>query len=125
MKTTPILCILLLVSSTLLAPAAEPIVPQKYYRTFAANHPVLARIKPGDVVTTTTLDAAAHNEKGELVAEPGNPLTGPFFVEGADPGDALVVHFRKMRLARSWGFTSYRLGTYSLLPETVAAMHPM
>ncbi len=125
MKTTPVLCLLLLASVASFATAAEPIVPQKYYRTFAANHPVLARIKAGDVVSTSTLDAAAHDEKGVLVSEPGNPLTGPFFVEGADPGDALLIHFRKMRLARSWGFTSYRLGTYSLLPETIAAMHPM
>lgn len=125
MKTALLPCLFLLACVAPLAPAAETIRPQKYYRTFAANHPVLARIKPGEVVTTTTLDAAAHDEKGELVSEPGNPLTGPFLVEGAEPGDALIIHLRKLRLARSWGFTSYRLGTYSLLPETIAAMHPM
>jgi acetamidase/formamidase len=30
----------------------------------------------------------------------GNPETGPFFVEGAMPGDVLVVHFTRIRLNR-------------------------
>jgi acetamidase/formamidase len=126
MKITPLVCVSLLLFGGLRSvSAAEPIVAQKFYRTFAAQHPVLARIKPGDVVTTRTLDAAARDEKGELRAEPGNPLTGPFYIEGAEPGDALIIHFRKVRIIRPWGFTSYRLGTYSLLPETIASLHPM
>jgi acetamidase/formamidase len=47
---------------------------------------------------TKTLDAGGQDEKGCVVAsEPSNPLTGPFFVEGAEAGDALVVRFVKMR----------------------------
>ena len=29
-----------------------------------------------------------------------NPQTGPFYVEGAEPGDTLVVHFRVDHAAR-------------------------
>src|ERR1700754_1315276 len=32
-----------------------------------------------------------------------NPQTGPFFVEGAEPGDTLVLHFVSMEPARDWG----------------------
>jgi acetamidase/formamidase len=31
---------------------------------------------------------------------PGNPLTGPFYVEGAMPGDTLVVHLERVALNR-------------------------
>src|SRR5262249_2068194 len=33
-------------------------------------------------------------------ARGGNPLTGPFYVEGAWPGDTLVVHLKRVRLNR-------------------------
>jgi acetamidase/formamidase len=31
-------------------------------------------------------------------SDPSNPLTGAFYIEGAELGDALAVHFRKVRL---------------------------
>ena len=31
-----------------------------------------------------------------------NPQTGPFYVEGAEPGDTLAVHFISMKPARDW-----------------------
>src|SRR5262245_13256681 len=68
-------------------------IATKYYRTFSAAHPVLKRVKPGDTVVTKTLDAGGQDEKDLRRSEPGNPLTGPFFVEGAEAGDALVVRF--------------------------------
>ncbi len=90
-----------------------------YHHTFSAVHPVLARIKPGDVVITKALDAGGNDEKGEKRAEPSNPLTGPFYVEGAEPGDALVVQFRRVALNRNWGWTNYRLLLTALTPEYV------
>jgi hypothetical protein len=33
----------------------------------------------------------------------GNPLTGPFYIEGAEPGDALIIHLEKVRLNRDTG----------------------
>jgi acetamidase/formamidase len=76
------------------------------------------------VVATRTLDSGGQNEKNEHVGEPGNPLTGPFYIEGAQPGDALVVRLRKVRLNRNWGYTSYRLGLFSMTPESVEGIYP-
>ena len=99
------------------------LVPDVYYRTFSHTNPVLKRIRPGDVVITKTLDSGGQDEKDVHRHEPGNPLTGPFFVEGAEPGDALLVTFRKLRLNRNWGYTSYRLGLISLTPEAVEGVY--
>ncbi|HEY7289446.1 MAG TPA: acetamidase/formamidase family protein [Vicinamibacterales bacterium] len=60
-----------------------------------ATVPPVARLKPGDTLETKTFDAF-----GNVIKKPGdtmamvkgdNPLTGPFFVEGAEPGDTLAV----------------------------------
>src|SRR5262245_24565489 len=95
----------LMCSSRSVAAAPEVIVPEKYHRTFAASHPVLKRIRSGETVVARTVCAAGRDEKGEPVTQGGNPLTGPFIVEEAVPGDALVVHFRKLRMTRAWGHT--------------------
>ena len=96
------------------------IVATTYYRTFSHVNPVLKRIKPGDVVITKTLDSGGQDDKDvHRHPESGNPLTGPFYIEGAEPGDAIRVTFQKMRLNRNWGYSSYRLGLYALTPEYV------
>jgi amidase len=107
-------------------PAAQskPIVPETYHNTFSRAHPVLARIKPGAVVSTRTIDASGRDETGTIKGRPSNPLTGPFYVEGAEPGDALVVRFTRVRMNRNWGYSSYRLGLYSLMPETIEGIYP-
>src|SRR5215510_12274842 len=55
----------------------------------------VATVKPGDIIDTKTFDCF-----GNVIQKPGdtlakvkgdNPLTGPFYVEGAEPGDTLVV----------------------------------
>lgn len=56
-------------------------------------------------------------------SDPSNPLTGAFYVEGAESGDALAVHFRKVRLNRDWGYSAYRLGLFSLTPEYVEKIY--
>jgi acetamidase/formamidase len=35
-----------------------------------------------------------------------NPQTGPFYIEGAEPGDALAIHIVDMKPARSYGIFS-------------------
>jgi acetamidase/formamidase len=113
----------------LVAPAAmadEPatVLATSYYRTFSHSHPVLKRIKPGETVATKTIDSAGLDEKDVKQSEPFNPLTGPFFVEGAEPGDALVVRLKKVRLSRDWGWSAFRLGLFSLTPEMVEHVYP-
>jgi acetamidase/formamidase len=105
-----------LVLPALLPAETHRVVATTYYRTFSRAHPVLARVKPGDTIITKTLDSGGQDEKGvHRHPEPGNPLTGPFFVEGAEPGDALIITFRRLALNRNWGYSGFRLGWYTVL----------
>jgi acetamidase/formamidase len=79
--------------------------PTTFYRQFSAlNKPVL-RVAPGDTIRTTTVDAGGTDEKGVQRVLGGNPETGPFYVESAEPGDTLVVHLTKLRLNRDWAIS--------------------
>ncbi len=113
----------LLLTSALQAETHQ-IVPETYYRTFGHGNPVLKRIRPGDVVVTKTLDSGGQDYQNAHRAESGNPLTGPFYIEGAEPGDALVVVLRKVRLNRNWGYTAYRLGLNALTPDSAESTYP-
>lgn len=105
--------------------AQQRVSAKVYYRTFSRAHPVLARIKPGERVVTTTLDAYGQDEQGvRRHPESGNPLTGPFYVEGAEPGDALAIRFHRVKMNRNWGYTTYRLGLFSLTPESIETIYP-
>jgi amidase len=95
------------------------IVASDYHHTFSRMHPVLKRVRPGDTVVTKTVDAAGQDEKDVRRSMVSNPLTGPFYIEGAEPDDALIVRFSKIRMNRRWGWSTYRLGLYALAPETI------
>src|SRR5262249_9504263 len=65
--------------------------------------PAVRRIRPGTRIVTWTEDCydGAVTKVGQIpskVVPPGhdNPQTGPFFVEGAEPGDTLVVKIEKL-----------------------------
>src|SRR5580698_1864118 len=97
----------ILAAGSLLAQTRE-VVADHYYHTFSHTNPVLMRIKPGEVIVTKTLDSGGLDYHGEMKSDPGgNPLTGPFYIEGAEPGDAILVKLRKVRLNRNWGSTAY------------------
>ena len=82
-------------------------VPKVYYNEFASKFEPVLKIKPGDTVHTTTVDAGGVDADGAHSAAGGNPLTGPFYIEGAWPGDTLVVKLNRVRLNRDTA------GTYS------------
>src|SRR5438309_81748 len=115
-------CAVLAVSAAPEAPS--PVVATTYHHTFSRAHPVLKHIRRGETVVTRTIDAAGLDENGEAKAERGNPLTGPFSIEGAEPGDALAIHIKKLRFNRDWGYTLYRLGLFALTPEAVEHIYP-
>src|SRR5262245_44518760 len=73
------------------APQTHTFVPTTFYNTFSSAHPPALRIKPGDRVVTKTIDAGGADWNEKQVANGPNPQTGPFYVEGAEPGDMLVV----------------------------------
>jgi acetamidase/formamidase len=107
-----------------MAAETHTVAAEKYYRTFSHQNPVLKRIQAGDTVITKTVDSGGKDEKGVERSEGGNPLTGPFYIEGVEAGDAIAVRFNKVRLNRNWGTSSNRLGLYSLTPESIEKIFP-
>jgi acetamidase/formamidase len=98
--------------------ADHRIVAERYWHTFSATHPVLLTIRPGDRVLTKTVDSAGFDFQGvRRTLTHGNPLTGPFFIEGAAPGDALEVRIHRLRLNRATGYTGYQVGVKNLPPS--------
>ncbi len=83
-------------------PRRHDFAPTVFHRQFSPSIEPALRIAPGDVVHTTTVDAGGVDERGIKRSAGGNPQTGPFFVEGALPGDTLVVHLSRVRLNRGW-----------------------
>ncbi len=87
------------------SPQRHEFVPTTFHRTFSAETRPVLTIWPGDSVHTTTVDAGGADEKGVTRVLGGNPQTGPFYVEGAMPGDVLAVHIVRLRLNRDWAIS--------------------
>jgi len=69
--------------------------PKELKYTYSASHAPVAHLKSGNILETNTVDCF-----GNAIKKPGdtlsmatgdNPLTGPFFIDGAEPGDTLAV----------------------------------
>ena len=91
--------------------------------------PAVARLAPGDILETNTVDAF-----GDAIQKPGdtlalvkgdNPLTGPFYIEGAEPGDTLAVQFLSLEVNSSQGVGAFAPG-FGALNETfyTPMVHP-
>lgn len=69
--------------------------PNELKYTYAASYQPVARLKSGNILETNTVDCFGNAIKkpgDTLSMAPGdNPLTGPFYVEGAAPGDTLAI----------------------------------
>jgi amidase len=76
--------------------------PGVFQRYLSASITPVLRIQPGDTVRTWSVDAGGRDAKDKVRSLGGNPLTGPFYVEGANPGDTLVVKLVKVQLNRNW-----------------------
>lgn len=96
-------------------------VPEHFYNTFSGAHPVALRLKPGDRVVTKTLDAGGTDWNGKQVASGPNPQTGPFFIEGAEPGDMLVVTIEKIETNRGDAYSGSVLAPYAVDPASLLA----
>jgi len=82
---------------------------EQYAFTFGGVGP-LRRVTPGTALRLWSDDAfsGALRSATDLSSEKVdlryvNPQTGPFWVEGAEPGDTLALHFVAMEPARDWG----------------------
>ena len=83
-------------------PKRHEFTPTVFYRQFSPHNQPVLTVAPGDTIHTTTVDAGGKDEKGMPRVLGGNPETGPFFVETAEPGDTIVVHLTRLRLNRDW-----------------------
>ncbi|WP_353265649.1 acetamidase/formamidase family protein [Gemmatimonas sp.] len=98
------------------------LTPTTYHRGVSNTAAPALRLHAGDTVHTTTVDAGgwgtgAFGEKGNKRTDGGNPLTGPFYVEGAVPGDVLVVRLLRVRLNRPWAFSGTSLVDNAITPS--------
>ncbi len=87
------------------------------------------RIQPGTRIVAWTEDCfdGAVKTAADLpskVMAPGhdNPQTGPFFVEGAEPGDTLAIHILKLAPARTWAVSAFGPGFGALVGTDRTAM---
>jgi amidase len=86
--------------------------PVDFAWTFGGVRPVRS-IRPGNVLEVWTEDAFGGKVRGpdDLVSRViefpfVNPQTGPFYVEGAQPGDTLAVHFVSITPSRDFAASS-------------------
>lgn len=101
--------------------ATHRFLPTHFHPTLGAHEPVL-RVANGDVVVTTTLDAHGVDHDRLKRGPDTNPMTGPFFVEGAEPGDTLAVDIRRISMNRVMGWTRQGLAWHVVEPHHVRGM---
>jgi amidase len=135
LKTQVLIFVLLALCSVNALAQTAPGNIVKYHATindvkyvYASVAPV-ARLKAGDILDTNTLDCF-----GNAIKKPGdtlsmtkgdNPLTGPFDIEGAEPGDTLVVKILDLEVDGDQGIGAFAPG-FGALNETnyTPMLHP-
>jgi amidase len=110
-----------LLASVRVSAETHQFVPTIFYTTYSFAHPPALRIKSGDRVVTKTIDAGGVDWNGKTVAGGPNPETGPFYIEGAEPGDAIVVSIEKLETNRTSAYASSLLAPYTVDPQAIAA----
>ena len=100
--------------------ARHEFTPTAFERYFSPTTKPVLRIHPGDTVSTWSVDAGGTDSSGKRRSLGGNPLTGPFYIEGALPGDTLVVRFTKVRTNRDWAGSGTGLVSNAVSPDYTA-----
>lgn len=95
---------------------------------FGVAKPV-ARVKPGNIIDTKTFDCFVNKiqKPGDTLAKVTgeNPLTGPFYIEGAEPGDTLVVKILDLTINSDQGVAALAPGFGALNTTNYTPMlHP-
>ncbi len=76
--------------------------------------PAVEHLHPGDILETNTLDAF-----GDVIQKPGdtlsmtkgdNPLTGPFYIDGAEPGDTIAIKILSLEVNSNQGAGGFAPG---------------
>jgi amidase len=95
--------------------------PTSFHVTIGSHEPVL-RVASGDTIRTWCVDAAGYDRNGEQITDGGNPQTGPFFVEGAEPGDTLAVHLVRVWPNRARGMSGQVVAPHVVDPSFVSEL---
>lgn len=97
--------------------------PDRWHNLLATLPPALT-VASGDTVVTETIDAHGIDRDGVQRAPEPNPMNGPIFVAGAEPGDALKVEILLMTPIRATGWTRAALAANVVDPESARALPP-
>ncbi len=106
----------------------DPMARHRFVAT--AWHNVLGTLPPaltvrsGDTIVTETIDANGADKGGRKVSQSPNPMNGPIAVEGAMPGDALLVEILKMDPVGDTGWTRAALAENVVDPAFVPKLPP-
>jgi acetamidase/formamidase len=101
--------------------------------TFGGVAPV-ATLRPGQVLSTWTRDCfggrvRSTSDLASQVTDPRylNPQTGPFWIEGAAPGDTVAVHFLSIEPRFDWGVSTTVpfFGALTATPSTAMLHDPL
>jgi len=85
--------------------------PDLTYQFGGGRYPI-ADVLPGQVLRTSTEDCfggavrTVDDLPSQVCQGRFNPVTGPFRVPGAEPGDTLALHFVQIDPARDWGMSA-------------------
>jgi len=101
--------------------------------TFGGAAPV-ATLRPGQVLSTWTRDCfggrvRSTSDMASQVTDPRylNPQTGPFWIEGAEPGDTVAIHFLSIEPRFDWGVSTTVpfFGALTATPSTALLHDPL
>ncbi len=98
--------------------ATHRFTPTRYHNVIGTAEPCL-RVADGDIVIADTVDASGLDAREAAVAPRPNPMTGPFFVAGAEPGDTLAVDILRLTPSRATGWTYSPLAFTVLDPAAI------
>jgi acetamidase/formamidase len=90
--------------------------PTAYHNTIGSHTPVLT-VASGDSIETSCVDAWGQDARVKRVTSGSNPMTGPFAVRGARPGDMLEVRLDRIWPNRRMGWVRTPLAYNVVEPE--------
>jgi acetamidase/formamidase len=104
------------------SPTAHDFEPAEFHHYFSSKAKPVLRIHAGDTVRTWSVDAGGVDKHGTRRSAGGNPQTGPFYVEGAVPGDTLAVRLNSVRTNRNWARSGSTIVRNALEARTLGSL---
>ncbi len=102
-------CFMVAGLSVLAQPRSIRFEPTTYHNNFSHKFLPVLKVKQGDTIKSESVDAGGFNKLGVRMAKSGNPVTGPFYIEGASPGDIVAITLTSVSLNRDYATT---VGSY-------------